>query len=64
MIEDVRIFLTDWSLAITSIIGLLIAWNSARPTVMRWFRALNLYRRVDLVEKDVAQLKADEKELN
>ena len=56
MIEDLREFLSDWTLAIASVLGLIVAWNNAKTTITRWFRRLNLYARVSRVEEDVEEL--------
>lgn len=57
IVEDIREFLSDWTLAIASILGLVIAWNNTKETVGRWFKNINLYRRMGKVEEEISEHK-------
>jgi hypothetical protein len=56
LIEDFRDFLSDWTLAIASLLGLIAVWNSTKDTINKWIRNINLYRRMAKVESEVEQL--------
>lgn len=51
LIEEARIFLTQWALAIAAILGLIIAWRNAKETLYNIYKEINLYRRMHKVER-------------
>lgn len=59
MIESVRQFLSDWALAITSVLGLIIVWNQAKATIMKWAHQINIFNRVHTVEIEVDKIEAE-----
>lgn len=50
IVEEVRIFLTQWALAIAAILGLIVAWKNSKETLYNMYKAINLYRRVHKLE--------------
>lgn len=56
LIEEVRVFLTQWALAIAAILGLVVAWRNAKDTIYNMYKHLNLYQRIHKVEKKVHKL--------
>lgn len=56
IIEEVRIFLTEWALAIAALLGLIIAWRNTKETIFGVYKNLNLYSRIHRLEIKIKEL--------
>lgn len=55
-IEEIRVFVNDWAMLFIALLGLIAAWGKASQQIRLWYRQLNLYRRMRLVEVEVDEL--------